>query len=485
MAVLGVVLGGAFSVLLVVVVARALRVPSESRAGPSQPTPSVDPDRVASHLAEAIRCATISHQDPAQFDPHPFANLRAVFGRSFPRVHAELAREFVSEQSLLYTWQGTDPALRPILLMGHLDVVPVEPGTEEKWTHPPFSGAVEGGFVWGRGTLDTKGSVVAILEAVEALLAEGFRPRRTVYLAFGHDEEVSGRHGAKAIAALLSSRGVELEWVLDEGGAILAPGTVSGVAAPVAMVGVAEKGYLTLELTAEGTGGHSAMPPRDQAVANLARAVRRLERRSFPPQLREPTLGFLTATATRMPFAKRLVLANLWLTRSLVAWVLTRNPATAALARTTTAVTIVRAGTKENVIPQSAQATVNLRLLPGETVDTALARVRRIVGRGVRVEHASRGWDPSPVSPTDSEAYETLSRVIRELFPDTVVAPSLVVGATDSRYYTPITASTFRFVPIALTREDMGRIHGTDERISVEALATCIAFFVQLIRETT
>jgi len=482
MIVLGYMLGAGIVTVALISVVRALRVrpepPGSRRAGLVG-----DPDRVVGHLAAAVRCATVSQQDPTAFDPRPFAELRELFERAFPRLHAALAREIVSEHSLVYTWAGSDPALKPILLMGHLDVVPVEPGTEANWTHPPFSGAVADGFVWGRGTLDTKASVVATLEAVEMLLADGFQPRRTVYLAFGHDEEVSGLRGAKVIAALLGSRGVKLEWVLDEGGAILAEGEVSGVGAPVAMVGVAEKGYLTLRLVAEGPGGHSAMPPRDSSVAKLAQAIRILETRPFPPRLREPTVGFLSATTPRMPFVRRLALANLWLTRPFVARAMTRSPTTAALVRTTTATTILQAGTKENVVPQTAQATVNLRLLPGETVDTALARVARIVGPGVRVEPASAGWNPSPVSPTGTDAYKALSRVIRRLFPDVVVAPSLVVGATDSRYYAPIAANTFRFVPIALTREDMGRIHGTDERISVESLAACVAFFVQLIRE--
>ncbi|QAA76093.1 MAG: Peptidase, M20/M25/M40 family [Candidatus Bipolaricaulis sibiricus] len=478
----GVAVGAGLAGLMGVLKARALRLRPEW-PGEAVEAPPVDQERVAAHLAAAIRCPTISHQDPAQFAPGPFAELHRVFARSFPRLHAALRREVVSEHSLLYTWEGSDPSLRPALLVGHLDVVPIEAGTEEKWTHPPFAGAIEGGFVWGRGTLDTKGSVVAILEAVEALLERGFRPRRTVYLAFGHDEEVSGRRGAKAIADLLRSRGVELEWAIDEGGAILAEGAVPGVRAAVALVGVAEKGYLSLRLVAEGKGGHSALPARDQAVVRLARAIHRLERRPFPPRLQEPALGFLRATAPWMPLGRKLALANLWLTRPFVARAMTRSPATAALVRTTTATTTLQAGTKENIVPQRAEATVNLRLLPGETTEAALARVRRVVGPGVRVEPVSAGWNPSPVSSTDTEAYRALSRVVRELFPRAVVAPNLVVGATDSRYYAPIAGSTFRFVPIVMTREDMGRIHGTDERISVESLAQCVAFFVRLIEE--
>lgn len=478
----GYVLGAGIVVVALVLVARALLLRPE-RPRPTGAGPAVDAAGVAEILAAAVRCATVSHQDPAQTDPRPFAELREVFARSFPRLHATLHREIVSEHSLLYTWEGTDPALPPILLMGHLDVVPVEAGTEARWTHPPFSGAIADGFVWGRGTLDTKGSVVAMLAAVEGLLERGFRPRRTVYLAFGHDEEVSGRRGAKAIAELLAGRGVKLEWVLDEGGAILADGAFPGADAPVALVGVAEKGYLTLRVTAEGPGGHSAMPPRESSVAKLARAIRNLDEHPFPPRLREPIPAFLVAIAARMPFARRVALANLWLTRPLVARALGRDPTTAALVRTTIAVTILQAGTKENVVPQTAEATVNLRLLPGDTVDTALARLRRIVGADVRVEPAGPGWNPSPVSPRATNAYQTLSAVIQRLLPDTVVAPSLVAGATDSRYYVPIAASTFRFVPLALTRRDLARIHGTDERIAIEDLARCVAFFALLIQE--
>lgn len=482
MVVVGFVLGAGIVVVAMAVVVRALLVRPERSASRGE-TPVVDVDQAAQHLASAVRCATVSHQDPEKFDPRPFAELRAVFERSFPRLHAALKREFVSEHSLLYTWEGTDPSLPPVLLMGHLDVVPVEPGTEDKWTHPPFSGAIEGGFVWGRGTLDTKGSVVAILAAVEWLLEQGFRPRRTLYFAFGHDEEVSGRRGAKAIAELLAARGVKLEWVLDEGGAILAEGAAPGVNAPVATVGVAEKGYLTLRLTATGRGGHSAMPPRDNSVFKLARAIRRLERHPFPARLQEPILGFLGAIAPHTPFSRRLALANLWLTRPLAAWAMARNPTTAAFVRTTTAVTILQAGTKENIVPQSATATVNLRLLPGETVDFALERIRRVVGPDVRVDLAAPGWNPSPVSSTACSGYKALSKVIQALFPQVVVAPSLVVGATDSRYYTPLASGTFRFVPVPLTRDDLGRIHGTDERISLDALGKCVAFFIRLLQE--
>ncbi len=449
---------------------------------PPQDVP-LDPRGVAEVLGEAIRLPTVSHQDPTQFDPRPFAELRALFEASFPNVHAHLKREVVAEHSLLYTWEGSDPALPPALLMGHLDVVPVEKGTEKNWTHPPFSGAIADGFVWGRGALDTKGSVVAILAAGEALLGRGFRPRRTVYLAFGHDEEVSGRRGAKGIASLLASRGVRLAWVLDEGGSVLAAGAVPGVRAPVASVGVAEKGYLTVRLTARGRGGHSAMPPRDTAIRRLVRALGRLEPSPFPPQLREPTRSFLAAVAPAAPLGKRILFSSLSLLGRPVALAMARSPATAALVQTTAAVTILQAGAKENVVPQTAEARVNLRLLPGETVEGALAHLRRAVGPGIEVEPAAEGWNPSPVSSPRAEAFQALSRVVRELFPGTLVAPSLVLGATDARHYAPLAESTFRFIPVVLARDDLGRIHGTDERIGVHALDKAVLFYARLLQE--
>lgn len=449
---------------------------------PPQDVP-LDPRGVVEVLGEAIRIPTVSHQDPSLVDPRSFADLRTLLERSFPKIHAQLRREIVAEHSLLYTWEGTDRSLPPALLMGHLDVVPVEPGTEGNWTHPPFSGVIDGGFVWGRGALDTKGSVVAILAAVEALLGEGFRPRRTVFLAFGHDEEISGRRGAKGIASLLAARGVRLGWVLDEGGAILAEGAFPGVRAPVAMVGVAEKGYLTLKLTARGRGGHSAMPPRDNAVLHLARALRRLKRSPFPPRLREPTRSFLAAVAPAMPVGERILLSTLAVSGPLVARGLARSPTTAPLVQTTTAVTILQAGTKENVVPQTAEARVNLRLLPGDTVEGALLRVRRAVGPRIEVEPASDGWNPSPVSSPGTDAFQALSRVVRGLFPGTLVAPSLVVGATDARYYAPLAESAFRFIPVVLAREDMGRIHGTNERISIDGLGKAVLFYARLLQE--
>jgi len=465
---------------------RALRCTSRQVQAKPVAGPEIDAEAVAERLAGAVRFPTISYLDPARFDREAFLGLHDYLAQAFPRVHSALTREVIGGYSLLYTWPGQETGLKPLLLMAHLDVVPVEPASEGNWTYPPFSGRIADGYIWGRGTLDCKGTAIGALEALEMLLAEGFQPRRTILLALGHDEEVSGRHGAAAIAALLRSRGVELEYVLDEGGGVT-EGLVPGVRAPVAAIGMAEKGYLSLELVVESKGGHSSAPPRHTAIGILSQAIVRLERRPFPAHLAGVPRATFEQLAPEMPPGMRLVLANLWLFRPLLEWVLPASPEIAAMLRTTTAATIFQAGVKDNILPQRARAVVNFRLRHGDTVEGVIARVRRIVhGLPVEVRPVADEpyWEPSPVSDPGSPAYALLERTIREIYPGVVVAPSLVTGATDSRYYAPLSRNVFRFSPIALGREDLRRVHGTDERIAVAEYARCVRFFWQLIRNS-
>ena len=440
------------------------------------------PEGAAERLAGAVRLRTISHADPASFDGAAFLALHEHLRASFPRVHAELRRETIASHSLLYTWQGTDPTLRPILLAGHLDVVPVEQGTESGWREDPFGGRVAEGFVWGRGTIDNKSTVLGTLEAAEMLLAAGFRPARTVYLAFGHDEEVGGTRGAREIAALLRRRGIELEMVLDEGG-LIGDGVLPGVTAPTALVGIAEKGFVSVELSTRTAGGHSSLPPRQSAVGILSAAIARLEATPMPARLEGPTRQLFDRIGPRFPLAQRAVFANLWATRPLVLRTLEDAPTTNAMVRTTTAVTIFQAGTKENVLPSHARAVVNFRILPGDSVGAVLAHVRRAVAdRRVEVRRAATfSAEPSPVSSTESASFRTLERTIRSVAPDAVVAPYLVVVATDARHYGPLSRNVFRFLPLRLTSDDLERMHGRDERIAVRDYANAIRFYRQLV----
>jgi carboxypeptidase PM20D1 len=360
------------------------------------------------------------------------------------------------------------------------DVVPADPA---QWSHAPFSGDIADGYVWGRGTLDDKVAVLGILEAIGALAAEGFRPRRTVYLAFGHDEELGGDAGAAAIAALLRTRHVALEAVVDEGGAIL-QGVVPGVALPVATVGVAEKGSVTLALTAHGAGGHSSMPPRRSAIGHLSRAIDRLERDQFPARLDGASLGLFEAVGPEMAWPYRVLFANLWLFRPVVLRALTSAPSTAAAVRTTIAPTMLQAGIKENVLAPSARALVNLRILPGETVASVAERVRRVVDDSVvTVSVVGRGDEPSPVSPTDTAPYRALAAAIGQIYPSAIPAPFLVVGATDPRHYAGLTRNVYRFAPLPLTSADLNRFHGVDERIAIPDYLRAVRWYAQVIRQ--
>jgi carboxypeptidase PM20D1 len=486
-------IGLALFVLAAVVLVRTLRLPAPPgmRAAPAaQPDPPLD--AAAQRLAAALRIPTVSHDAGGAPAGPALAALREHLATSFPRTHQALARELVGGDSLLYTWRGARPELPPVLLMAHLDVVPVE--DVSAWTHPPFAGVIEGGFVWGRGAIDDKQGVLGILEACELLLAEGFTPARTVHLAFGHDEEASGRLGAARIAALLRQRGVRLAMVLDEGG-FYTTGLMPGVEAPVAMVGVAEKGYLSLALEAEGEGGHSSRPAMPMAIATLARALDRLASEPFPARLDGATRSMLETLAPRMAFGRRLAIANLWLFEPLVVRGLTADPSSAALVRTTTALTMVQGGQKENVLPRRARAVVNFRILPGETVAATIAHaraviddprvaVRPITGPELAGEPPPLpGVEPSTVSPVGSPAWQLIAEAAQGAWDgDLAVAPYLLTGATDARHFAELTGDIYRFSGYTVTARDVTRFHGVDERIAVEDYGRVIEVYYRVLR---
>jgi carboxypeptidase PM20D1 len=431
-------------------------------------------------LAHAIAFETVSYEAPEAFPQAAFDALHDWLASAYPRVHATLAREKVGRASLLYHWPGRDASLAPVLLAAHLDVVPApEP---ETWTHPPFAGVIADGHVWGRGALDDKAGVIATLEALEGLLADGFTPERALFVAFGHDEEVGGEAGAGAITQRLAERGVRPWFSLDEGMAIAESGTTSFTNAPLALIGVAEKGFLTLRLTARGAGGHSSVPPPSTAIGRLSRAIVRLEERPLEARTQGVVAEMLRALAPHTSGIRRLVLAWPGLFGPLIESQLASEPSTNAMVRTTTAVTMIDGGVKANVLPREAAARVNFRLLPGDSSESVVAHVREAIDDPeieISVESAN---EASPVADSRSEAFALLASVIREAAPDTVVAPALVVGGTDTRHYATVAENGFRFLPIRFHVEDLERMHGRDERLSVENLRFAIEFYERLIR---
>ena len=467
-----------------VVVVRALALRPEEFEAPAPVEVSVAPGAV-DRFAGTLRFETISHGDATLFDPAPFGELKEYLEEAFPLVHEALELETVGGHSLLFTWRGTDPALPPVILLAHSDVVPIEPGTEGDWTHPPFSGLVVDGEVWGRGAMDDKASLVGILEAAEGLLAGGFRPERTLIFSFGHDEEIGGLEGARAVASLLEERGVKGVFALDEG-MVIVEGALPGAEGPVALLGLAEKGYISLLLTVDVKGGHSSTPPSETAIGILAGAVSRLETHPMPVHLEGPSRMMLETLAPGMPFGMRLVMGNLWLFEGVVTSLMAASPETDAAIRTTTAPTLLRAGVKDNILPSQAQAVVNFRILPGDSSDDVVAHVVETVGDSrVRVEvYQGMSVEPSPVSSTESFGYQELRTTIQEVFPGTGVAPFLTLGGTDSKHFVGVAEDVYRFAPIRYRPDLEAGVHGTNERIPVGDYLDMVRFYTRLMERT-
>ncbi len=440
--------------------------------------PAVDEARAAAHLAQAVRIRTVTNQDAALNDIAQWDVLHSWLNQTYPATNAALTRETVAGKTLIYTWQGSDRTLNPIVLMAHQDVVPVAEGTESAWKHPPFDGVVAEGAVWGRGSVDDKGSLVSLMEATEALVTSGFKPRRSIILVFGHDEE-SGQTGSMAAAAALKARGVEAEFVLDEG--LVTVADFSLLKGPAAFIGIAEKGYGTLRVEAKAAGGHSSMPPPRTAVQILAEAVLAIANNPDPASLAGPGAQTVRAVAPYASLLTRMAIANEWLFGRLLIAEMSKTPAGAAMLHTTTAPTMLSGSPKENVLPQTATAAINYRILPGQTPADVMARARKSVGDlPVDLSWIGEPKNPSPVSSTTSEAWKWIAALASENG-SVPVAPSLVLGSTDSYHLAPIARDVYRYQPIVLTLAETAMIHGTDEHMTLDNLRRLIAFYARLM----
>ncbi len=440
----------------------------------------IDVDRAAERLSGAVQLPTITASGPEKKDRAPFEQFIRYLEQAYPSAHAVLEREIVNGYSLLYRWKGRDENLKPVLFMAHIDVVPVEEGTEQDWHYPPFSGALAEGFVWGRGTMDIKNQLISVLEAVEYLAAEGFTPARDFYLAFGHDEETRGEEGAVKLSELLQSRDISFEYILDEGGAVTV-GAMPGVERPIALVGIAEKGYADIRITAKGEAGHSSMPPRYTAAGIIGRAVVALEKRQRPARIGPYLKETLAYVGPEMGFGLRVILANLWLFSPLFKLVFKSSRAGNALLRTTTAVTILEGGSRPNVLPRKASAVINYRIAPGETVQELLDHVRRVVGEKIKAEPI-QATEPSRISPVDGSGFKAVEQAVYAVFPEAVTVPYIVMGGTDAIRYEPVCDQIYRFTPMLISAEDLDRMHGTNERLSLENVERGIRFYIELLK---
>ena len=488
-------LGAIALVLITIIAVMVIRAASfgsatQSRADIDLPdVPTYDIAAVAEHLGAAIRIRTITTRagDPRPGHEGPWLEFRDFIETTYSTLMAQVTREIIADYSLIYTWPGTDASLEPLILMAHQDVVPINLGTINDWTHGPFNGVVADGHIWGRGALDNKGGLIAILEAADALARSGWTPRRTIIFQFGHDEEVLGS-GAEAIFAHHKANGVTPFMVLDEGMAVVETFPLTG--RQTALIGVAEKGYMSLLITVTTQGGHSSMPPRNSGAIRISRAVLALEENQMDAQLDSPLFNNMTqSVAGELPFMTKLAMANMWLFEPVVVSQTDSSPTMNAMLRTTTAPTMLVGSIKDNVLPQQASAVVNFRIRPGDTrqdvIDHVVAVTSHIEGVTVKPyggENATFS-EASPVSAIQGPAWDILSAVASDAGDGAAVAPMLVLGATDARYATAIAdTQIYRFAPMIFKENDMAMVHGTNERISIDNLNRMIKGYAQLMK---
>ena len=462
-------------------------VPEKVDYGKAEPE-NVDVERAMAHLSTAISIPTVSYPEKEKVDFSQFDKFHDFLDEAFPLIHKTLEKEIVKEASLMYRWKGTRNDLDPIALLSHQDVVPISKGTWDDWTHEPFSGYNDGEFIWGRGALDMKNHLMGVMEAVETLLEEGFTPERDVYLLFGQDEEVVANDdsGAKAMMTILKERGIHLDSIVDEGGAIL-PVNIKGIINDKQLVGIgiAEKGYCDYEISVTAKGGHSSQPPKHTALGQIAEVIRDLENNQFAPEMKPFVRDLFSLIGRNCTYPVRLVTCNLPLLTPLMIQVMKQIPPAATFIRTTTGVTMAQGSPAANVLPQKASITVNFRQMPGVSVEDVEKHIRKVV-RNKNIEiKALKTKEASSFSPTDSRAFNIIKEICMQDDSRNIVAPYLVMGGTDACNYEPICENIYRYSPYKASIELLLCTHGTNERVPVEAIGPGVAFFKRYIRRAS
>ncbi len=447
----------------------------------------VDVDRFIKNLSDAIKIPTIANRDESLVDWTPFDEFHALLEKAYPLMHEKLEKQIISTRSLLYHWKSEHPEKEPIALLSHQDVVPITPGTEDDWKYPAFSGEVAEGFLWGRGAIDMKNHLIAVCEAVETLLEEDYVPERDVYLCFGHNEEVMAEGeicGADCMMRWFKERGIRLDSVLDEGGAILEAKVDKVIDGHLAGVGIAEKGHVDFEISVNAKGGHSSQPPKHSALGELSRIVCKLENNQFKAELTPQLYSLFNEIGKNTTYPIRCVMSNLPVLKPLVTKICSEIPPVASMMRTTTAVTMASGSPAPNVLPQKATVNVNFRIMPGQTIDDVENHIRKYAGPKAEIKLIS-GKNPSKISPIDSRAFNVIREICKEMDPKAIVAPYLVMGGTDARQYEDVCDNIYRYSPFLMDTALLLTTHGTNERIPVSSLEDGVVFFKKYIRALT
>lgn len=456
----------------------------------------VDLEGAAQRLSRAVQFPTISNQDRSDFDEQAFTSYHRFLEKSYPLVHKHLEREEVGDPrpfSLIYTWEGKNPSLPPAVFMAHQDVVPVAEESRDQWEVAPFSGEIKDGYIWGRGSLDDKNQIHAILEATEMKLKEGFQPERTILFVFGHDEEVGGPEGAKHAADIIEQRYNKIAFVIDES-APLIPGVFPGIRENTALIGIAQKGYVSLEIAINGIGGHSSQPAGESNIVALAKAVEKVEAAQFPYKIHEAVryqyrfMGPELSDANQ-PMYKAVAYGSddsLSDLEQKFIDVMSQNQVTRAMLHTTTAVTMFNAGIKDNVLPPAATAVVNFRTMPGDTPEVIIEHVKKAINDDrITVRDISASTPATNVADPNGDGYKILEKTIRQTWGnDLIVSPFFVIGGSDSKHFQAREFAPDVYTITALQLESVKEFegfHGVNERILVEEYGRSIGFFYQLI----
>ncbi|MBR5427105.1 MAG: M20/M25/M40 family metallo-hydrolase [Clostridia bacterium] len=467
-------------------IAKAVKLKPAKKDAVEIPAEHVDLERYKKNLSDAIRIPTVSDRDHDKVDWAQFEKFRAFLEERYPLFHKAFSKEVVSDASLLYYMPGSDPSLDPIAMIAHQDVVPITPGTEQDWKYDPFGGVEAEGCIWGRGAIDMKNHLIAVMESIETLLEEGWQPVRGVYVLLGHNEENMMHHesGAAYISRELEARGVHLEALMDEGGAVLEARVKGLLDVNVIGVGIAEKGQADIEITLKGKGGHSSQPPMHNALGRMADVIKDLEDHQFKSEFTPLLEELFMRPAVKGTLPVRMVAANLKALRPALTFALSKIPLAAGIVRTTTAVTMAQGSPAPNVLPQKASINVNFRMMPGTSTKDVIDHIRKVVKNKDIELRVVKTKEPSRVSPIDTKAFHMIEEIY-SANPKNVVIPYLVFGGTDSYLYEPVCENIYKYSPFRLSVELLANTHGTNERIPIDCMEEAVAFFKRYVRGMT